>query len=206
MKPTTVEAPGFHGEAIYRGWVDPGASAPVGPIPIEMDNDSGEDIEEGDLVVVIGIEDRIERASSTSETRPLGIAVDDIDDGDSGMVQFFGPVDLIHVTAAVSAGDFGQPSSTAGFAESSAIRGSTSFVLFTTSGTSPEGFLFGGFGGVGDTGLPTGGEGLSVDGMVPYYIPTDETFTVPLYKQGLWSEPIEVDGALIVNGMLLGVD
>jgi hypothetical protein len=43
-------------------------------------------------------------------------------------------------------------------------------------------------------------------GLVPYYIPVDDTFTVPLYRQALFSEPIEVDGALVVNGLLIGVD
>lgn len=44
------------------------------------------------------------------------------------------------------------------------------------------------------------------DAMVPYYIATDDTFTVPLYKQALFSTPIEIDGALVVNGVLIGVD
>jgi hypothetical protein len=42
--------------------------------------------------------------------------------------------------------------------------------------------------------------------MVPYYIAVGDTFTVPLYRQALFSEPIEVDGALVVNGLLIGVD
>lgn len=55
------------------------------------------------------------------------------------------------------------------------------------------------------TSTTAGGAGGS-GGLVPYYIPVDETFTVPLYKQALFSEPIEVDGALVVNGLLIGVD
>lgn len=42
--------------------------------------------------------------------------------------------------------------------------------------------------------------------LVPYYIPVDDTYTVPLYRQALFAEPIEVDGALVVNGILIGVD
>lgn len=42
--------------------------------------------------------------------------------------------------------------------------------------------------------------------MVPYYIPVDEEFVVPIYKQALFKDIIEVDGILTVNGRLLGVD
>lgn len=63
---------------------------------------------------------------------------------------------------------------------------------------------------VADGGEPVGsfggGTGLSSDGMVPFYVPADATFTVPLYKQALFYEPIEVDGGLIVVGLLQGVD
>lgn len=48
--------------------------------------------------------------------------------------------------------------------------------------------------------------GASSTGMVPYYVEVGATFTVPIYKQALFTEPIEVDGALVVNGILLGVD
>lgn len=43
-------------------------------------------------------------------------------------------------------------------------------------------------------------------GMVPYWIPEDETFTVPLYKQALFSETIDGPGTLDVIGMLIEVD
>lgn len=42
--------------------------------------------------------------------------------------------------------------------------------------------------------------------LVPYYIPVDGAFEVPLYRQALFAEAIEVDGALVVNGLLMGVD
>lgn len=41
--------------------------------------------------------------------------------------------------------------------------------------------------------------------MTPYYIPAGEVFTVPVNKQVLWKEPIVVDGALVVNGLLIQV-
>lgn len=43
-------------------------------------------------------------------------------------------------------------------------------------------------------------------GMTPYFIPDGETFTVPLYKQALFSEAIDGPGTLDVIGMLIEVD
>jgi len=43
-------------------------------------------------------------------------------------------------------------------------------------------------------------------GMVPYYIPVDESFTVPIYKQALFAHSIVMDGPLYVDGMLIQVD
>lgn len=43
-------------------------------------------------------------------------------------------------------------------------------------------------------------------GLVPYYVPAGETFVVPIYKQALFKRTIEVDGIIVVNGQLLGVD
>lgn len=40
---------------------------------------------------------------------------------------------------------------------------------------------------------------------VPYFIPADETYTVPLYRQALFSMPIEVTGSLVVDGFLVEV-
>ncbi len=41
--------------------------------------------------------------------------------------------------------------------------------------------------------------------MVPYYIAALDTFTVPLYKQALYNHAITLDGALVVNGILIFV-
>jgi hypothetical protein len=43
-------------------------------------------------------------------------------------------------------------------------------------------------------------------GMVPYYIPVNESFTVPLYKQALFAHSIVMDGPLYVDGILIQVD
>jgi len=200
MKPTTLEGVGSHGEAIYRGWVTPagtevGASFPA----IDMQNDSGVDLLEGDVVIVLD-DGTIARTSTVVDDRPTGICIDDIDDGDSGPVQFLGPVDLVHVTSAVTGGNFGRTSTSPGVVEE-VTDPAGAFVYFTSDGLKPEGFVL-----APSASSPGGGSSSSGGGMVPYYIPVDETFTVPLYKQGLFSEPIEVDGGLVVNGLLLGVD
>jgi len=41
--------------------------------------------------------------------------------------------------------------------------------------------------------------------MVPYRIPAGVTFTVPLYKQALFVETIDVEGVLDVEGLLIEV-
>jgi len=40
---------------------------------------------------------------------------------------------------------------------------------------------------------------------MPYYVPTGESFIVPLNFQGLFAQPIEIDGVLEVNGSLIEV-
>ena len=49
---------------------------------------------------------------------------------------------------------------------------------------------------------PSGGAG---DGLMPYYIPVGDTYTIPQYRQGLFLLPITVDGTLTVNGALVQV-
>jgi len=43
------------------------------------------------------------------------------------------------------------------------------------------------------------------DSAVPYLIPLGETFTVSLYKQALFTLPIDVQGTLVVDGFLVEV-
>ena len=43
--------------------------------------------------------------------------------------------------------------------------------------------------------------------FVPYYLGTGETFTLPVYKQALYSETIELDGGTLdVAGLLIEVE
>lgn len=42
--------------------------------------------------------------------------------------------------------------------------------------------------------------------LMPYFIATGETLTVPLYKQGLFSVPIDNEGTIDVDGYLVEVN
>jgi len=167
------------------------------PPPIEYENNTGGDLLEG-TVVTIDATGEIALTSVVGFAGPVGVLVDDIGDGEAGAVAFSGPVDLVLVVSAVTAGNYGETSATPGEAQDT---GSTtpdvgSFVLFTSSGTTPSGYLLG---AGSSNAINQGGD------IVPYYIPTGETFTVPLYKQALYTHSITVDGAIVVDGILLPV-
>lgn len=55
--------------------------------------------------------------------------------------------------------------------------------------------------------IQVGGDGVAdvQQALMPYYIEPGENYRVPLYKQGLFTVPIEVDGTLTVDGILVGV-
>lgn len=220
---------GARSTAIMRGLVAAAAARSFSWTE-ELLNDTGADIERGDVVAVLP-DGSIELSSTENDPRPTGVALDTIDDGDTGQVRFGGPVRRVNVVSSVIAGQFGQTSTTPGRAQ---VSGSVAkaFCLFTESGTTPNAFLWGGRGGGGivaglliedlatdetDTTLflhpdGTGGVEWTSDGasggggMVPYWIPDGETFTVPLYKQALFSEAIDGPGTLDVIGMLIEVD
>lgn len=61
----------------------------------------------------------------------------------------------------------------------------------------------------GEDGIPGPAGAAGVDGangMVPYFIASTETFTVPLYKQALFAMNIDNEGSLVVDGFLIEVD
>ncbi len=62
--------------------------------------------------------------------------------------------------------------------------------------------------GDGDSGLVVGpkGEDGPAGPMVPYYIALGETFTIPLYKQALFSMNIDNNGTIDIEGFLIEVD
>lgn len=59
---------------------------------------------------------------------------------------------------------------------------------------------------VTDLGGGIAGVAIGGGGITPYYIAPGDTFTVPLYKQSLYTHAITVDGAIVVDGILLFVD
>lgn len=54
--------------------------------------------------------------------------------------------------------------------------------------------------------LPSSGSvGSYLDAIVPVYINVATTFTVPQGKQMLYGTPIEVNGVLVLDGLLIEV-
>lgn len=149
MKQTRVDGVGSHSQAIQRGWVRPAGTNVESSAPVDLEADG--DLLEGD-VVVLQADGTVAKTTTVADGRPTGVCTDDIDDGESGPVAFWGPVDLINVTGSVTAGSWGRTSASAGNAEEVGAP-STAFVYFTSSGTTPEGFLIGaGLGGSGGGG------------------------------------------------------
>jgi hypothetical protein len=57
----------------------------------------------------------------------------------------------------------------------------------------------------GLTGLEWTAIGSAADSTVPYRIPVGQSFTVNENRQALWAMPIDVEGTLEVNGILVQV-
>lgn len=159
-------------------------------------NNAGVTLAVGTVVVIDGT--TVILTTMPQDTRPVGVVIVAGVHGSEVVVQTAGKVDLVTVTAAVSAGTYAETSTTAGAATESATRRAGSFGVFLTAGTAPSALLF----GIPDAATSTASAGE----MVPYYIPTGETFTVPVYKQALFSEPISGPGLLVVEGMLIEVN
>lgn len=152
MKTSNIQT--THGGAIIRGWVDGamlvdpgGGGGTIG----EVQNGAGIALAAGD-VVVMAIDGTVVLTTTAQDTRPVGVVLDDIEWGETGPVAWQGPVPLVNVDAAVTAAEFAETSTTAGEATSSATRREGSFGYFTSSGTAPSAFLFGGGGGSGTGG------------------------------------------------------
>lgn len=56
--------------------------------------------------------------------------------------------------------------------------------------------------GAGNLNWTTGGSG---QGLMPFFIPINTTYTVQQYQQGLFSIPITIEGTLEVDGILVQV-
>ena len=146
MKPSNVEGVGNQARAALMGYTEPSATRAFSWVE-DMQNNTGADIVEGSVVVVLA-DGTVQRASTLNDPRPTGVTLDYIENGETGQVAFGGPVDLVLVTASVTAGQYGQTSATAGQAQVT-TGPATAFCMFTTTGTSPEAFLWGGRGGGG---------------------------------------------------------
>lgn len=143
MKPDlSLRAVGESSDDIPAGRNSPAQADFEGPPVLELENDTGAALAEGDVVVVKS-NGKLGTTTTAQDTRPVGVCLDDVDAGDLGPVQFFGPVDLVNVTAAVTAG-YAETSTTAKKATESATRRQGSFAFFTSAGTAPSAFLFGG--------------------------------------------------------------
>ena len=146
MKTSNVQT--THPMAIIRGWVDPlsadGAAGSGGSVvDVDVGNGGAVALVAGD-VVVLQSDGTVAKTTTALDTRPVGVVIDDIAVGDYGAVAWAGPVDLITVTAAVTAGDYAATSTTAGAAQDvGATAGTGTFGYFTSAGTTPSGFLLG---------------------------------------------------------------
>jgi hypothetical protein len=58
---------------------------------------------------------------------------------------------------------------------------------------------------LGDSGVSIASLSFS-GGMMPYHILSNETFTIPIRRQGLSAMAIDVEGLLVVDGMLIEVN
>lgn len=145
MKTSAVDK-GRRSVDVMRGNVDAAAARSFSWVE-ELTNDTGADILEGSVVVVLA-DGTIALADTENDPRPTGVVVDQIDDADTGQVVLGGPVDLVLVTSSVTAGQYGQTSTTPGEAQ---VTGAVAraFCEFTSSGTEPSAFLWGGRGGGG---------------------------------------------------------
>jgi hypothetical protein len=233
VKVSNVDRPGPHSDGIVRGqtgrraaaigvrWTD-SAGNDFGPSPdvevigadlSETDegvrlsfsgsvqgfpSDNGSVVDIGE-VIIIQTDGTIADTTTPQDTRPVGIVQRSTDDGFIAPVLFAGYVLQVNTTGTVNEGDYLETSASAGLAQANASRRTGSFAVALGDGPNPPALMFG---------IPDSSDSavVSGDGLVPYYIPVGETFTVPLYRQALFSEAIENDGALIVNGLLLGVD
>lgn len=135
-----------HSTPVIRGWTDPLQGYPATDAIRQMLNSSGVALVAGDVVVVDSAGE-ITTTTTAQDTRVKGVVLDDIADGEYGPVAFEGPVDLVNVTASVSAGSFAETSTTAKKAQANADIRTGSFGYFTSSGTTPSAYLFGAGGG-----------------------------------------------------------
>ena len=162
-------------------------------------NNSGITLNYGD-VVVRQSDGSVTTTTTAQDTRPVGIVQRGNPDGSYVDVVFAGDVGQVNTTGTVLEGDCLETSTTAGKAQSSGtVRRTGSFGQALGDGPDPAAVLF------GATDVVTS-SATSGDGLVPYFLPAGETYTVPENRQALFADTIEVEGTLEVDGELIEVD
>lgn len=86
--------------------------------------------------------------------------------------------------------------------------------LDTSAVSSPYPFVFPPTAGTSGYVLSTDGTGnlswvavgAASDNTTPYFIPTGDAFTNNLYRQNLFETSIDIEGTLVVDGLLIQVD
>ena len=104
-------------------------------------NNSGAALNIGDVVVVVGT--TVTTTTTAQDTRPLGVVVVGADDGDDVGIVTAGRVELVNVTASVTADYYLETSTTGKKATQNATRRAGSFGVILAAGTSPSALLFG---------------------------------------------------------------
>ncbi len=138
---------------ITDGVVQVSVEAHVG----HYNNNSGADLERGDTVVMDDTVDRSFTTTTTArDTRPVGVVLEDILDGATGLVAWSGDVDFIKVVGSVTRGYYAETSTTAGRATDNPTARTGSFGIFLTGGATPAVHIFGGSVGGGDHGALDG--------------------------------------------------
>ena len=111
---------------------------------MQLTNQSGGDVVEGDVVVIDGAnDDAFVTTTTAAETRVVGVVRESIAAGDVGRVTVAGYVSTINVPGSATRGHYGFTSTTAKAADDASARDAGAFCQFLTGGTTPEAVLFG---------------------------------------------------------------
>lgn len=105
-------------------------------------NDAGDSLTYGD-VVVLQDDGTVTTTTTPQDTRPVGVVQVGGGDGQPVIVVFAGFVSRVNCTASVTAGYYGETSSTAGSATDNATVRTGSFCQFLESSATPAAYLFG---------------------------------------------------------------
>lgn len=126
--------------------------------------------------------------------RPLN-SINGFSVGDTGNVVVYANLDIVGNTITADSNLIGNGLTVNGVSNLSAISN-----VKITGGTSGQAIVTDGTGNLTFESITSN----SVAPM-PYYVPVGESFIVPTNFQGLFAQPIEIDGELVVDGELIDV-